>query len=293
MRAANVRIIYEISKNLISNKFNYICIMVLMSFLHFSFTDLLDILMVTALIYLIFRWIKGSSAMNIFIAIVMVLLIRFISDVLDMKMMSSVLGTIIDVGVIALIIIFQPEIRRFLNNLGRAGNKLRENSLLGRLIPSRKADTVSAKNSVEIAEACREMSEQKTGALIVLRKTDSLESITLTGDSIDAEIGRRLIMNIFFKNSPLHDGAMVIGGDRILAARCTLPITDRANLPASYGMRHKAAIGISEQCDADVIVVSEETGRISFVRNGVVTRVKEITKLMLLLGGTQNDGQQT
>jgi DNA integrity scanning protein DisA with diadenylate cyclase activity len=136
----------------------------------------------------------------------------------------------------------------------------------------------------EITEACREMSAQKTGALILIQHKNSLEDIIATGDIVDAEIGRRLIMNIFFKNSPLHDGAMIIGGNRIIAARCTLPITERTDLPARYGMRHKAAIGISEQCDADVIVVSEETGGISFVRSGQISPVDTINTLNLLLG---------
>ena len=127
------------------------------------------------------------------------------------------------------------------------------------------------------------MAEQKTGALIVIRRRDNLQSIIATGDSIDAKVGERLIMNIFFKNSPLHDGAMIIGGDRIVAARCTLPITERLDLPASYGMRHRAAIGIAEQCDADVIVVSEETGHVSFVRGSELTRIENPNTLKLKL----------
>ena len=129
------------------------------------------------------------------------------------------------------------------------------------------------------------MSAQKTGALIVIRRKDLLQSIIDTGDVIDAEISSRLIMNIFFKNSPLHDGAMIIGNNRIIAARCTLPITERTDLPARLGMRHKAAVGISEQCDASVIVVSEQTGRISHVRGGEIKTVASINALKLLLSG--------
>ena len=264
---------------------------VALGFLHFTLIDLLDIMMVAILIFIAFRWIKGSSAMNIFIAIILVLMVRILSEALGMRMMSSVLGTIIDVGVVALIVIFQPEIRRFLNTLGRnAGSTIgSRNSLLNRIIPGRQTEKVSGKATAEIALACHEMGEQKTGALIIIRHTNTLEDIIATGDVIDAEINCRLIMNIFFKNSPLHDGAMVIGGGRIIAARCTLPITDRADLPPSFGMRHKAAVGISEQSDADVIVVSEETGNISFVRDGNVTRIKDMNNLKLLLGGSQND----
>lgn len=256
------------------------------SFLHLSLIDLLDILMVAAVIYFIFRWIRSSSAINIFIAIIIVLIVRIVAVALGMKMMSALLGTIIDVGAIALIIIFQPEIRRFLNNLGRgAGSTLEKQSFIQKLLSRGNGDVLAARATDEIAEACKEMSEQKTGALIVFRRNNSLEDIIATGDVIDADISKRLIMNIFFKNSPLHDGAMVIGGNRIVAARCTLPITDRSDLPARYGMRHKAAVGISEQSDADVIVVSEETGGISFVRAGVVTRIDSVTTLKLKLGG--------
>jgi DNA integrity scanning protein DisA with diadenylate cyclase activity len=130
------------------------------------------------------------------------------------------------------------------------------------------------------------MSEDKTGALIVLEHKTPLDDIINTGDRIDASIHRRLITNLFFKNSPLHDGAMVISGNRIVAARCTLPITERTDIPANYGMRHKAAIGISEVSDADVIVVSEETGNISFIRGGEVTPIQNINELKLLLNNS-------
>jgi DNA integrity scanning protein DisA with diadenylate cyclase activity len=127
------------------------------------------------------------------------------------------------------------------------------------------------------------MSEDKTGALIVIAHNSPLNDIISTGDRIDASIHRRLIMNLFFKNSPLHDGALVISGGKIVAARCTLPITSKTNIPANFGMRHKAAIGITEDTDADAIVVSEETGRISFVKGGTVTPIQNINELKLLL----------
>lgn len=258
-----------------------------LGFLHFTLIDLLDILMVAVILFIAFRWIRGSSAINIFVAIIIVLFIQIIANALGMKMISSLLGTVIDVGAIALIIIFQPEIRRFLNSLGKkAGNSIENGSLLRIFFPRRNENQVNTKDITEIAQACQEMSEQKTGALIIIRRKIRLDDIIATGDTLDAEISCRLIMNIFFKNSPLHDGAMIIGDNRIIAARCTLPITDRSNLPARYGMRHKAAIGISEQSDADVVVVSEQTGRISFVRAGEITPIDSINKLKLLLGET-------
>ena len=257
----------------------------MLDFLHFSWIDILDILMVAAIIYLVFRWIRGSTALNIFLSIILVVLVRVLAEALGMKMISSLLGTLIDMGAVALVIIFQPEVRRFLGSLGRkAGDTLEERTFLRRIFPSLKGRGVDTRAVREITEACREMSAQKCGALILIQRKNSLEDIIATGDVVDAEIGRRLIMNIFFKNSPLHDGAMIIGGNRIVAARCTLPITERSDLPARYGMRHKAAIGISEQCDADVIVVSEETGGISFVRGGQIGPVDSINTLNLLIG---------
>ena len=257
----------------------------MLDFLHFSWIDILDILLVAAIIYLVFRWIRGSTAINIFIAIILVLVVRLIAEAVGMKMISSLLGTLIDIGAVALVIIFQPEIRRFLGSLGRqAGSTLGRQRFLSRLFPGVRTRRMDGRAQQEIAEACREMSAQKTGALIVIQRKNMLDDIIATGDTVDAEIGQRLIMNIFFKNSPLHDGAMIIADNRIAAARCTLPITERTDLPARYGMRHKAAIGISEQCDADVIVVSEETGEISLVRGGQITPIESINTLNLLLG---------
>jgi len=253
-----------------------------LEFLHFTFVDLVDILLVAAVIFIIFRWIRGSSAMNIFIAIIILLVVRVLATALNMKMTSAMLGAILDVGALAIIIIFQPEIRRFLNNIGlRAGN----NTFLQRLVRRQKAEDLENTALSGLVSAVEYMGAHKVGALIVIRRRDNLQSIIDTGDLIDARISERIIENIFFKNSPLHDGAMVIGDNRIIAARCTLPITDRLDLPASYGMRHRAAIGISEQCDADVIVVSEETGNISFVQQSVITRIDTINVLKLKLQG--------
>ena len=254
-----------------------------LGFLHFTFVDVLDIILVAAVIYLIFRWIRGSSAMNIFIAIIILLVVRVVATAINMKMTSAMLGAILDVGALAIIIIFQPEIRRFLNNIGRtAGN----NTFFRNFLRSRKAEDLETDALSGLVSAVEYMGSHKVGALIVIRRRDALQSIIDTGDVVDARISERLIENIFFKNSPLHDGAMVIGDNRIIAARCTLPITERLDLPASYGMRHRAAVGISEQCDADVIVVSEETGNISFVQQGTVTKIDTINVLKLKLKNT-------
>lgn len=255
----------------------------MLDFINFKFVDILDILIVAAIIFLLFKWIKGSTAVNTLIAVIFFLLIQSIASALGMKMLSGILGTVFDVGVIGLIIIFQPEIRRFLNSLGRtAGTTIEKGRFLSKLFKETNLNEISTETVTQIAEACDEMSEQKTGALIIICKKTNLEDIIATGDSIDAKVSKRLIMNIFYKNSPLHDGAMIISGNRITAARCTLPITDRA-IPAHFGMRHKAAVGISEVSDADVVVVSEQTGRISFVRGGVLQKVDSINTLKLLL----------
>ena len=251
-----------------------------MEFLNFSLIDLIDIILVAAVIYIIFRWIRGSSAMNIFVAIIMLFLMRVLAQAVNMKMISDLLGAILDVGAIAIIVIFQPEIRRFLNNMGRtAGN----NTFMRKLLRSREAEGLDTDTMTELCLAVEQMAASKTGALIVIRRKDNLQSIIGTGDMIDAQVSRRLILNLFFKNSPLHDGAVVIGGNRIIAARCTLPMSDRLDLPASYGMRHKAAVGLAEQCDADVVVVSEETGSISLVEGSTVTPIDSINTLKLKL----------
>lgn len=261
-------------------------LLAIFGFLKLSLIDVLDIFLTATIIYLVFRWIRESTAMSIFVALLSLYVLRAIVTALGMKLMSALMGTILDVGVIALIIIFQPEIRKFLVRLGSryiAGTG--KSWVLGRIF-GHKTAVVDNASVNEITEACRRMSESKTGALIVIERGTPLDDIIETGDRIDAAIHRRLIMNLFFKNSPLHDGAMVIAGERIVAARCTLPLTDRADIPASFGMRHRAAIGISEQTDADVVVVSEETGDITFVKEGAATTLSGINELKLILSAT-------
>ena len=222
--------------------------------------------------------------MSIFIAIISLYVIRVLVSAFNMRLMNALMETVLDVGVIALIVIFQPEIRKFLIRLGnRYMSSTKGKQILEKVLGKSNTKTVGNDMANEITEACRRMSESKTGALIVIAHTTPLDDVISTGDNIDASIHRRLLMNLFFKNSPLHDGAVVISGERIIAARCTLPITERTDLPASYGMRHKAAIGITEDTDADAITVSEETGNISFIKGGQVTPINNINELKLLL----------
>lgn len=258
----------------------YLCrtmLLQILGFLDFSLTDVLDILLVALFIYFGFHWIKNSSALNIFIAIILLILLRSVVYLLDMKLMSALMGAILDVGVLAVIMIFQPEIRHFLSRIG-------SRSWLFRI----KDKHLAGADVNEIVEACMVMSAQKTGALIVIPHKIPIQNIVDTGDIIDAAVSRRLLMNLFFKNSPLHDGAVIINKDRIVAARCTLPITSRTDIPPQFGMRHKAAIGMSEESDAEVIVVSEETGDISHIREGKITKVKGKNELKNLLLDDRN-----
>ena len=255
-------------------------------FLHITIADLLDIFLMALVIYVIFRWIRGSSAMSIFLVVVSLYVVRVVASALGMKMITTMMETVLDVGLLALVVLFQPEIRRFLITLG---NRYKGNRFIAGLLSRGSGKKLSSETVNEVSEAIRSMSESRTGALIVIPNEIPLYDIMATGDKVDARVSRRLIMNIFFKNSPLHDGAMIIEGGRIAAARCTLPITEKMDLPASYGMRHKAAIGVSEQTDADVLVVSEETGAVSYVRSGVVKPIANINELKLILDESFSD----
>ncbi len=252
-------------------------------FINIELIDIIDISMVALLIYQVYKLMRGTAALNIFTGILVFYFIWLIVRALNMELLSAILGQVIGVGVIALIVLFQQEIRRFLLKLGTSyldsRNKLK---IINRLLGT-KSERASLILLDEVTNACRRMSQNRTGALIVLAKSSTLEFVIETGDRIDALINRRLIENIFFKNSPLHDGAIVIGKDKIIAARCTLPISENPNIPASYGMRHRAAVGISEATDADVIVVSEENGEISFISNGEIKKINSINELRLAI----------
>ena len=254
-------------------------------FLSFGWADVLDILMVAILIYFLIRSLQGdSTVLNIVLVLVFLLILQAVVSALNMRMMTALLGALLDVGVLAVIILFQPEIRHMLNRFAvQSGLARRSGQLFNRLLGI-KEDTMGSHSAEELGEAVRAMSAEKTGALIVLQHKSSMEEYMETGDRFEADINRRLIMNIFFKNSPLHDGAMIIVGDHIAAARCQLPMTNRTDIPAHYGMRHRAAIGLSEDTDADILVVSEETGNVSFVRGGEIHTVQDMKELRQLLG---------
>lgn len=254
----------------------------MLDFINLHLIDILDILLVGLMIYQIYKLIRGTAAMSIFIGIIILYFVWLVVKTLRMDLLSAIMGQVLGVGVLAIIIIFQQEIRRFLLHLGN--NSLhRRGGFLARKLFKGNTKKVPLTTLDELTQAVRKMSETSTGALIVMVHRSSLGSITETGDRIDAMVNRRLIENLFFKNSPLHDGALVMSTNRILAARCTLPISENQNIPPQYGMRHRAAVGITEQTDATAIVVSEETGGISFVKDGEIKSISSITELRLAI----------
>jgi uncharacterized protein (TIGR00159 family) len=236
-------------------------------FISIRVLDIIDIILVAFLLYQIYMLIRGTVAINIFSGIVVLYIIWLVVRALNMELLSGILGQIIGVGVIAIIIVFQQEIRKFLLFIGTRYMSKSKFSLENLLFPRQKNDEAPI-NIDAVVKACRNMSDTKTGALIVIARKSELQLYAETGDIIEAETSSRLLENIFFKNSPLHDGAVIIVNDKIHAARCVLPVTENINLPPQYGMRHKAAMGISEITDALVVLVSEETGKISFVSHG-------------------------
>lgn len=234
-------------------------------FFEFGIKDIVDIVLVALMLFYIYRLMRESRSLNVFYGIlVFVLVWLFVSQVLEMKLLGSILDKLVSVGVIGLIVLFQEEIRHFLYNLG-AHQKAKNLIRWFRGSTEQEADKESI---MPIVMACMNMARGKVGALIVIERSTPLDDIVDTGDVIDAKINQRLIENIFFKNSPLHDGAMVISNKRIRAAGCILPVSHKTDIPKELGLRHRAAMGISQDSDAVAIVVSEETGRISVAVKG-------------------------
>lgn len=235
-------------------------------FFDFGIKDIIDIFLVAVLLYNIYRLMKESRSLNVFIGImVFVVLWLFVSQVLEMRLLGSIMDKLVSVGVLALIVLFQEDIRKFLYTLG-AHQRFR--NLLRFFSSDKKKGQEDKETIMPIVMACMSMAKGKVGALIVIERATPLDDIVDTGDTIDANINQRLIENIFFKNSPLHDGAMVISKKRVKAAGCILPVSHDMDIPKELGLRHRAAMGISQSSDAIAVVVSEETGRISMAVNG-------------------------
>lgn len=251
-----------------------------MGFIKISVIDVVDILLVALIIYYIYKLIRGTQATSILAGIVIIYVSWIVARAFNMELMSGILGSVVSVGLIALIIIFQSEIRKFLQTLGSNSQQAGPLAVVLRLLNFNRRQKHEIIDDIidPIVRACGDMSATYTGALIVIKQDGSLADIISTGVSIDANITPSLIKNIFFKNSPLHDGAMVISGGRITAAKCVLPST-KSEVPLSFGMRHRAAMGLCEESDAIVVVVSEETGAISVAQNGKIRRGLSETEL--------------
>ena len=232
----------------------------------FGIKDAIDILLVALVLFYIYRLMRASRSLNVFNGImVFVLIWLIVSQIFEMRLMGSLMNQLISVGAIGLIVLFQEEIRKFFYSIGSHRRMTLISKWLG--ISSKSKAMANRETIMPIVMACMNMSRQKVGARIVMEREDDLSDIVSTGEVIDGRISQRLIENIFFKNSPLHDGAMVIAKKRIKAAGCILPVSHDYDIPKEFGLRHRAAMGMSQGSDALVIVVSEETGRITVATN--------------------------
>lgn len=251
-----------------------------LSFLEFKVTDAVDILLVAALLYSVYKLVRGTVAVNIFVGIVMVWALWKLTELLQMTLMSNIVGGFMRIGLIALIIVFQQEIRRFLLVLGSTNFASKQNLI--RRFKFLNPENLSVKTDVEaILGACQHMSATKTGALIVIERSSSLEFVKATGDVMSIKVTQPILESIFFKNSPLHDGAVIIQDNVITATRVILPVSSIRNIPLRYGLRHRAAADITESTDAVCLVVSEETGTISYLKNGEFVPYQNLEELMV------------
>ena len=238
-----------------------------LNFLDFKITDLIDIVLVAILLYYIYKLVRGTVAINIFIGIVIVWGFWKLTELLEMKMISSMVGGFMQVGLIALIIVFQQEIRKFLLMIGSTNFANKKNFIKHFKFLKQEASTISTDVN-SIISACEKMSNTKTGAIIVIKRNNSLDFVKSSGDKMHIEITQPIIESIFYKNSPLHDGAAIIENNYIVATRVILPVSNERNIPLRFGLRHRAAVGITEKTDALALVVSEETGMITYIKNG-------------------------
>jgi len=253
----------------------------LFDFLEFRFLDLIDILLVALLLYYVYRLIRGTVAINIFLGIIVVYLIWELTKALDMAVLSSILGKFISVGVFALIVVFQQEIRKFLLMIG--STKFFTDSKLFKNFNFLQDNIQTQTNIEAVVNACNKLAASKTGVLLVFRRKNNLDFLKSSGDEMNIELTQPILESIFYKNSPLHDGAAIVEGNQITATRVILPVSNQQNIPSRFGLRHRAAIGITEKTDAIALVVSEETGQISFVKNGEFVLFKNTEELNKLL----------
>lgn len=248
-----------------------------MDFLDFSFIDIIDILLVAVLLFYVHKLLKGTVAINIFIGITILLLIWQLTKALKMELLSNILGGFMGVGSIALIVVFQPEMRKFLLMLG--STKFSRRGGFFSKIKFLKTDFVSQDDLDSIIEACQNLAKTKTGALIAIERNNKLDFAKESGDLMNLQVNIPILQSIFFKNSPLHDGAIIIQDNYITAARCVFPLSSK-QLPARFGLRHRAAIGITERTDCLCLAVSEETGELSYIKDGEFVLYKNTEDLL-------------
>ena len=239
-------------------------------FLEISWVDFVDVALVGILLYQIYKLIRGSIAVNIFLGILALYLMYLIVRAAQMELLATILGQFMGVGVLAMIILFQPEIRKFLLLIGRS-TEINRGSIL-KSIANWRGSYHDDFDVNQLMEAVKTLKVTRTGALIVFSRDMELKFYAETGDPLDAEVNKRLLLSIFGKNSPLHDGAAIIYQGRIKAARCVLPVSENDHLPPHFGLRHRSAIGMSETTDTLVMAISEETGRLILARNGKFIR---------------------
>lgn len=250
-------------------------------FIGLRLLDVIDIILVALLLYELYSLVKGTAAINILLGIISIILVWRLVRILEMELLSEILGTFISVGFIALIVVFQPEIRKFLLLLGTPSFIRKKNNrfLFWRI----KYDSDDILSIDPIVQACHKMANTKTGALIVIGKVHELHEFIETGELLEARISEQLLENIFYKNSPLHDGAVIIINNHIKAASCILPVSKNDTLPSQVGLRHRAAVGITEKSDAVALVVSEQTGQISWCKAGQLNTDIQPARLKTLL----------
>ena len=248
-------------------------------FFEFSIKDAVDILLVALLLYYFYKLMKESGSLNVFLGILVFLFSWvFVSKLLQMRLLGSIFNQLMSVGTLALVVIFHDEIRNFFRNIGSH----RRLGILSKFFSHNKqaGDNTSM---MPVVMACMSMAQQKTGALIVIEKEYALDEVIKTGEALNAAVNQRLLEAIFFKNAPLHDGAVIIRGNKIVAAQCILPVSRNLNIPKKFGLRHRSAMGISENTDAVAIVVSEETGSITAAVNGRFKQNLDARKLEEIL----------
>ncbi|HEY9007025.1 diadenylate cyclase CdaA [Ohtaekwangia sp.] len=245
-------------------------------FLEVSWVDFIDIALVSVLLYQIYKLIRGSIAVNIFLGMLALYLVYLIVRAAQMELLTTILGQFMGVGVLAMIILFQPEIRKFLLVIGR-GTEFREN--IFKTISNWRHQYHDDFDILQVIEAVKTLKATKTGALIVFSRDTELKFYAQTGDALDAEVNKRLLISIFNKNSPLHDGAVIVHKGRLRAARCVLPVSENDHLPPNFGLRHRAAVGMSESTDTLVLAISEETGRLILARNGKYLRALKLKQV--------------